>query len=825
MTTIEDNPSTLKAVERGRFGEAQSALREKFPARAPSVSWPATQASMDEVVRRLAQRPFTAQNEATTRSRCRGVRYVLAWLEAQPGDTWQERWTSTGAERLPREGWLDLPRQWFTRTHGLVLRDSQLSPGLLMLICGDVIRPTSAWLLSRTSQHLGRAMASARDLEGFERLSAQAASDKVPSAVLRIARHRIAVILASNGGGISDITVGDCVNILEAQDVAHAATSDRTAFYRLLHKAGVFPPDAPSTIRAFTAGQGQLSVAEMIDRYEIACKPVRDLFVDYLCERQAVLDYTSLAAVSRVLGSLFWRDLETHHPGIDSLRLLPEVASAWKTRHRTKTTKVRRADGSTVSVTSPRESARSDLTTVRAFYLDLAQWAAEDPARWGPWAAPSPVTSAEANQKKHQRRVKAKMDQRTRERLPVLPLLVSTSQRNRLRAAALLAAARQAEPGTVFSAEGQRLFRPVLKSASGARVWAQELEAPRTAARAVRRDLTHEEHKAFWAWAAVEVLRHTGIRIEELCELSHHSLIQYRLPTTGELVPLLQIAPSKTDQERLILVTPELADVLSRIIMRVRDSDGIVASVAAYDPHERVWNPPMPLLFQHRIGIENRAMHPTCIRTYVTHALADTGLTDASGEPLTMQPHDFRRIFITDAVMNGMPPHIAQLVAGHRVIDTTMGYLAVYPREVIEAHRAFIARRRASRPSEEYRTPTDEEWDSFLGHFEKRKLSIGTCGRAFSTPCIHEHACLRCAILRPDPAERPRLIEIRDNLIDRIAEAKREGWLGEVEGLETSLAGANDKLVQMDAATARAASAVDLGMPTFNQIAGRATDT
>ena len=50
----------------------------------------------------------------------------------------------------------------------------------------------------------------------------------------------------------------------------------------------------------------------------------------------------------------------------------------------------------------------------------------------------------------------------------------------------------------------------------------------------------------------VEVLRHTGIRIEELTELSHHSLIQYRLPTTGELIPLLQIAPSKTDAERLL---------------------------------------------------------------------------------------------------------------------------------------------------------------------------------------------------------------------------------------------------------------------------------
>ena len=50
----------------------------------------------------------------------------------------------------------------------------------------------------------------------------------------------------------------------------------------------------------------------------------------------------------------------------------------------------------------------------------------------------------------------------------------------------------------------------------------------------------------------MEVLRHTGIRVEELTELSHHSLVQYRLRASGELVPLLHIAPSKTDAERLL---------------------------------------------------------------------------------------------------------------------------------------------------------------------------------------------------------------------------------------------------------------------------------
>ena len=66
---------------------------------------------------------------------------------------------------------------------------------------------------------------------------------------------------------------------------------------------------------------------------------------------------------------------------------------------------------------------------------------------------------------------------------------------------------------------------------------------------------------------------------------------------------------------------------------------------------------------------------------------------------------------------------------------------AVYPEEVINGHRAFVARRRALRPGEEYRTPTDEEWAEFVGHFEQRKVSVGDCGRSYDTPCIHEHSC------------------------------------------------------------------------------------
>ena len=136
-------------------------------------------------------------------------------------------------------------------------------------------------------------------------------------------------------------------------------------------------------------------------------------------------------------------------------------------------------------------------------------------------------------------------------------------------------------------------------------------------------------------------------------------------------------------------------------------------------------------------------------------ALAHTGLKDpADGQPLHYTPHDFRRIFITDAVMSGLPPHIAQVIAGHRDINTTIGYKAVYPEEAIQAHLAFLARRRALRPSEEYRVPTDEEWEEFLGHFELQKGRHRHLRTRFRHP-LRSRAQLptmQHALARPRPA-------------------------------------------------------------------------
>jgi integrase len=796
-------------------GAGAARLPERFPPRPAAVSWPATRASRQQVLGRLLAPPFIMGNPLTQRERRLALIRVAGWLEAQPGGTWQDRWLASGAEDRP--DWREAYATWRASRAAQPPggRLPQLSAGLMVLISGDVIRPGIGWLLQHTPRNLGAEMARTRDGAAFAGLAGLAASAQATAHTRHDALNRIAVIMAAKGGMAADITAGDCAQLLQAIAASSASTGRRNAdgpfFYQLLHAAGLLGADAPATARVL-AGRGQPGCEQLIARYGIACSPVRELLVDYLRERQPSMDFASLDNLARQLGRQFWADLEDHHPGISSLKLPRDAAAAWKQRVLT-----RPGPGGEPAA---RLSGRGVLSAVRAFYLDIAEWADEDPARWGPHAVRCPVSASDASHKKDRTQRKSRTDQRTRERLPLLPALLAWAQAERAAAAQRLAAAAAASPGEVLTAGGQTLRRAVMKTGkTTGRIWATGPGGGK------RRDLTYEEHRAFWAWALIEVLRHTGIRIEELSELTHHSLIQYRLPATGELIPLLQIAPSKTDEERLLVVSPELADVLSAIVSRIRGDTGAIPPAVFYDHHERVFYPPMPLLFQWRLRLENRPVSQKSLRKYLDHTLAASGLTGPGARSVHYTCHDFRRIFITDAITHGMPPHIAQLIAGHRDINTTMGYKAVYPEEVINGHRAFIARRRALRPAAEYRVPTDTEWDDFLGHFQRRKVALGDCGRPYDTPCIHEHSCLRCPLLRPDPAQRPRLQAICANLNDRITEARQHHWLGEAEGLTVSLAGARHKLGQMDQISASHDTSTHLGIPAFPATAGRAVTT
>ena len=233
--------------------------------------------------------------------------------------------------------------------------------------------------------------------------------------------------------------------------------------------------------------------------------------------------------------------------------------------------------------------------------------------------------------------------------------------------------------------------------------------------------------------------------------------------------------------------------------------------VVAYDALERTWLPPMPLLFQRRFGAEHRPIEPQAIRHLLIEAGGEPGSPTPSGRSLRFAPHDFRRLFITDAIMHGMPPHIAQLVAGHRTSTSPWDTRRSTPKKSSTATGpsspgagpCVRATSTAPRPT---RSGTSSSATSSAARFRSGLRAL------LRQPCIHEHSCIRCPLLRPDPAQRSRLEGIEVNLGARIAEASREGWPARPKASRSAWP-AREKLAQMDQMPA--APPVYLGMPGF----------
>lgn len=770
------------------------------PAIARPTVWTASQQSVEEVLTGVEALESDASRKELLR-RLHGVEVVLGWLRGFPGESWQQRWLTSSADTAGK-AWTDLIGVTETATDPKKTR--ALATGAAgRLILADVIRPSYDWLYSSPSNMLYRRFEQLRDPAGFTAMGALCDADqRLTAGDRRAAFIQLARILMHNGGLLAETTVADCVEAYRAQ--TGYSSRQHSHWFTLLRAAGVLPEDSPPTIHA-ASRRGQLTVEEIVDGYDLACTPVRDMFVDYLRERQPGLDYKTIRQLSTKLVLLFWRDLELHEPGIDSLHLSVKTARAWKER-------LNHVRYGNRKLGQAREDPYSILMAVRAFYADLSHWALEDPARWGAWAAPSPVDSRDlAGMTKATKHAQSRMHQRIRELAPLLPRLVDVASTRRAQAAELLATARRAAPGELFAAAGQSLRRTALATdpelGGGGRpdvVYATEPDSI-----GPRRNLTLEAEKAFWAWGCVEVFRHTGVRIEEMLEITHRSFVSYTLPATGEVIPMLQITPSKTDKERLLVISPELAAVFAEIIGLVRAGNERVPLITRYDHAERLHSPALPFLFQRRWGLRDIAITHMRVKELLEELVTAAKITNTDGTPARFSPHDFRRIFATEAVSSGLPVHITAKILGHESLATTQTYIAVYDQDVIDHHRAFIARRRTTRPSEEYREPTDSEWDEFLGHFAARKIELGTCGRAYGTGCQHEHACVRCPMMRPDPAQQSRLEEIIANLSERLAEAHERGWLGDVDGLKTSLTAAEQKHAQMRR------TATNLGLPTM----------
>jgi integrase len=678
-----------------------------------TANWPATGISADTIIDLSAEIPIYA-DKADTRKRA--LRRLLDRLSTFEGDTWQERWVNAGCNDDGVDDWVAcIGNPWSRLKASSLAIESRCAIGILCIL--DAIRPSYYWQKTVRLNTAPTVAGKLRDPHFY--LNAAAYNEKMGVGT-RDFHHAVTAIermVLFTGKAIRDLTTDDVV--FYRQEILRVQGRNTGVDYAwdLLKAHGAIPSDALPLRQV--ARRGQWTVEEMVDYYQIH-DPLRDVFVRYLDERAAATDYATVRGLAYKLCGRFWKKVQEQNPGVASFALSDEAAKRWKASTR-------------AAMTDPYPM----FIAVRAFYLDIAHWATQD-AYWAQWSAPCFITRDDSRgQGKHKRRVQAKYHQKTRQILPAMSRLLEAVDHQRRSQTELLRLAEATDYGARFCFDGVEYERTVLAALTkgtykpSGRVWITNLLNGK------REDQNQKEDFAFWAWAVVNTFYYTGIRLEELSEITATALFTYKLPDGGGVIPLLQIVPSKTDQERILMVPPELAHVLAQTRQRVRAGKSEVPSVPRYDGYERTVGAPLPYLFQRVHGTQRRVMAASHMKNMISAAIAHSDLTDAAGHPLQVTPHDFRRVFATDALSGGLPVHIVAKLLGHENISTTQRYTAIFQEDVISHYRKFVDNRRSLRPSEEYRQPTDEEIEEFHKHFTLRRVELGTCSRPYGTPCQH----------------------------------------------------------------------------------------
>ncbi|MFF3252716.1 tyrosine-type recombinase/integrase [Actinacidiphila glaucinigra] len=749
---------------------------------------------------RLAATVWEEVAKSTRDQRAQATRRVLGYLADFPGGTWQERWDASPIG----QGLVAANSLGTRRGTGLAI-----APGVRALYCLRVIRPSLLTFRRNPFQNFAPMFIAAQADPLLDEYAEQVQAHQLRHVHRREALSELCTLLTVQGVALGDVTAPAVLHFTQENRRARGTlqpgnkTANRLVgqgMWNVLHAMGRFPPSTPATLRAALM-RGQRSVEEMVDQYPIRNQSVRGLLIEYFTRRRADSDYSSLKNLVLLVAHHFWEKIERINPDQADLRISPADYTTWRQMITVKD------DG------KPRSGQDSIVIAVRSFYYDLHTWAAEEPERWAAWVAPCPVPPGELHGLgARRRRINERSADRTRQRQPLLPVLVEHVETRYDRTRQLLERANEAVEGELFTHAGTEYRRVITDSDH--KLLRHGDAVPTRVIEEATGQLIHigtEEEAAFWEWAAVETLRHSGVRIEELCELTHLSLRQYQR-ANGEVIALLVIAPSKTDRERVIPMSAELFHVVASVIRRHTRTGRPIPLVSRYDAHDKQWSAPMPFLFQRQNGTTPAVFSTAAIQEMISRRGEALAESHPGFRGLKFTPHDFRRIFATELVNSGLPIHIGAALLGHINIQTTRGYVAVFDEDVIRHYQAHLHQRRQVRPVDEYRETTKDEWAEFDEHFDRRKVELGSCGRPYGTPCQQEHACIRCPMFHINPKMLSRLEELEADLLARLHRAEGEGWVGEIEGINLTLRFLRAKREDTERRVRR--PAVDLGIPS-----------
>ncbi|MFI8886597.1 site-specific integrase [Streptomyces sp. NPDC053813] len=606
---------------------------------------------------------YAREESSGNRSKMRNsIRLIGEFLSAFPGETWNERWLATG---LDDESTANTISDYAQDQPG----GGTLTQGVTFLIAFRAVQPSLAAIRRTMLQNFAQVFLRCQQDPLLELFCRGIAETGYSGRTRQRAYEDLASVLVSQQIPAADLTPEALLHYawewrrLSPNEYEGGLYGGKV-LWEVLCVVGHFSAMTPNSVIRAMNGHHR-DVGEVVRRQNLGNKTVEKLLVDYMHVRVADgMDFSSARSLARRLAGTFWKQIEVINPAQPDLHLSAETFQEWLRRTSVK------ADG------TPRRDLDNLILSVKAFYLDLSAWAVAEPERWGMWAAPNPVPHTltrgyGARARKRTELVHA----RVRTLQPLLAVLVEHVDADLVSARKLLTRVKEVQPGEEFTCDGRRYRRPWTRHDQQHTLW--DGEAPlrchdAETGEAVNAGLREDE--AFWTWAIVHVLRLTGVRIEELMELTHLSIRQYQRPN-GELIGLLVVAPSKNDRERVIPMSAELFHAIAEILRRLTANGKPVRVLRRWDGHEKIMSEPLPFLFQRSMNHASGCISATVVNKLLKKACKTLEASDHRFHDVHFTAHDFRRLFATDLVNNGVPIHIGAALLGHLNIQTTRGYV------------------------------------------------------------------------------------------------------------------------------------------------------
>jgi integrase len=428
----------------------------------------------------------------------------------------------------------------------------------------------------------------------------------------------------------------------------------------------------------------------------------------------------------------FWRYLKATFPDIDSTAAIgrehvqayiPQCLAAARATGRLGPSGI--ADGAT--------TASHDLATIRTFFTDMAAWSLEENSPFCRYLPPAPPLTFRDTQV-------AQISRAYRRQEAAMTRRIIDLEREMPKVRALAHEQWQATKDAILRDD--------------------------------RREAWRAEAIAFWNWAFLELLVQSGLRIEEAHNLTVFDILR-RTDSRGRVYFLLHVEPSKFDKARLIPIGDSLGKVLAEIIIHVKRFYGLghVPPIDHFDFNEQRPLPRAPYLLQGRT--RPHMIGRSTIREGLQTLSRQAGAQRHDGSALDIGPHDCRRIFASEHLNNGTPPHVLRALLGHERLDTVMIYAKLYPGTLVEEYRRHVRGvYQAIHGPEVLSAPTEEEWAALERSCELRDMGTHLCALPTGNHCPKGLVCLGCVHAQPKKSALPLFEKMRASHARELARAE-----------------------------------------------------